>query len=363
MAGKAEMKLALDTIKLDECLQSRQEIDQDYVDELTEVLGDGGELPPLVVFHDGGVYWLADGWHRYLAYKAADRKKVPVLIRQGTRRDALFFSFSANAKHGKRRTNADKRKSVTTLLEDCDWTARTNRWVAAAAKVSNHLVHVMRAELNQADVSDEPPAASVGKSPNSILESPEKNDSSLSAPSSEHSPSPTAKAQPQKRTGRDGGQYKTTKPAVLKKPAVYELLPELAHKVSPKHYDDLKDLDPERQRWMLGWIVKHNMSKQQAEANARAGNNPDTATAQVQPAEAVTTPAATNGHVDPEPSEDAREYDLACSERQAWRGRFTEALEACIAILDDEPEDGVRESPALRACLDGARDTMLTIIG
>src|SRR6266851_5589557 len=175
MADK-RMNLALDKIKIDGGTQSRLEIDQDHVGELTEVLGNGDKFKdPLDVFFDGGVYWLADGFHRYYAYIAANRKVAAVLVHQGDLRAAVLYSIGANAKHGKRRTLADRRRAVTRLLEDHDWCGRSDRWIAGAAKVSNHLVQVIRGEFQQAAVSDEPKAASTGRSPSSISESPEKN--------------------------------------------------------------------------------------------------------------------------------------------------------------------------------------------
>ena len=37
---------------------------------------------------------------------------------KGTQRDAILWSISANATHGLRRTNEDKRRAVTRLLQD-----------------------------------------------------------------------------------------------------------------------------------------------------------------------------------------------------------------------------------------------------
>jgi hypothetical protein len=62
-------------------------------------------------------------------------------VRQGTLRDAILYSCSANAAHGMRRTNADKRRAVLRLLEDPEWNANGIRWVARKAGVSEGFVH------------------------------------------------------------------------------------------------------------------------------------------------------------------------------------------------------------------------------
>nr|WP_244557034.1 hypothetical protein [Fulvimarina manganoxydans] len=65
-------------------------------------------------------------------------------IRQGTRRDAILHSVGANATHGMRRTNADKRRAVTRLLEDAEWAAWSDREIARRCGVSQPFVGSMR---------------------------------------------------------------------------------------------------------------------------------------------------------------------------------------------------------------------------
>jgi hypothetical protein len=70
------------------------------------------------VFYDGAEYWLADGFHRVHAAQKLRRLTIAADVRQGTRRDAVLLSARANAEHGLRRTNEDKRRAVLTLLAD-----------------------------------------------------------------------------------------------------------------------------------------------------------------------------------------------------------------------------------------------------
>lgn len=140
------MKLTLSIIKLDGGTQSRAFVDHDVVESYAEALASGVEFPPLVVFHDGASYWLADGFHRIHAMFRAGIPSSECEVRQGTQRDAILYACGANATHGKPRTNADKRRAVETLLRDEEWSRRSDNWIAQQCAVSNHFVGKMREE-------------------------------------------------------------------------------------------------------------------------------------------------------------------------------------------------------------------------
>lgn len=116
--------------------QSRATLDRGVVSDYAEAVRDGATFPPIIVFFDGSSYWLADGFHRYEAYSAAQVYDVPADVRQGTQRDAILFSVGANASHGLRRTDADKRRAILTLLEDKEWGLWSNREIARQCGVS-----------------------------------------------------------------------------------------------------------------------------------------------------------------------------------------------------------------------------------
>src|SRR5215207_11626412 len=101
--------LALKTIRTDGGTQPRAALNQDRVGEYADDMARGDEFPPVTVFYDGADYWLADGFHRYHA-RATRHPDIEAEVRQGTRRDAILFSVGANASHGMRRTNEDKRR-------------------------------------------------------------------------------------------------------------------------------------------------------------------------------------------------------------------------------------------------------------
>ena len=71
------MKIELSNIRIDGNTQSRVNLHNEWVLELTEKLLEGKvKLPPAKVFFDGKHYWLADGFHRYHANKKAGIKLI-----------------------------------------------------------------------------------------------------------------------------------------------------------------------------------------------------------------------------------------------------------------------------------------------
>ena len=141
-------KIRLEKIKVDGDLQVRDKINEDAVREYADVIRGGGKMPPVTVFFDGKSYHLADGWHRYFGHKQAAFPEIEAEIHNGTRRDAILFALSANDKHGLRRTNADKRRSVLVLLEDFEWSEWNNTKIAEVCGVSATFVDKIRKETN-----------------------------------------------------------------------------------------------------------------------------------------------------------------------------------------------------------------------
>lgn len=144
----------LAALVLDERLQSRTEIHQDAVDDYAHAMEGGDKFPALTVFFDGIHYYLADGYHRYHAAKKAGKVSAECEIINGTFREAQLYATGVNAKHGMRRSHADKRKAVMTLLEDFEWSQWNNSEIARRANVSIPFV----ANLRQSG-SDEKPTS------------------------------------------------------------------------------------------------------------------------------------------------------------------------------------------------------------
>jgi ParB-like chromosome segregation protein Spo0J len=139
--------LQLRDIRLDQRAQPRAKIDEHGVDEYAHDIEEGAKLPPIMVFYDGTQYWLADGFHRYHAHQKISAVTIRAEVREGTLKDAILYSVSANTTHGLRRSNEDKRRAVRTMLEDEEWKRFSDAEVAARCHVSRPLVATVRKEL------------------------------------------------------------------------------------------------------------------------------------------------------------------------------------------------------------------------
>jgi len=120
--------------------------DPKLVDEYAEAMSNGEKFPPLVLFKDGKDLYLVEGFHRYEAAEKAGKKSLPCEVHFGTLREAILHAVRANAAHGQRRTQADKRRAVETLLNDPEWSHWSNNQVAKQARVSPMLVADIKAE-------------------------------------------------------------------------------------------------------------------------------------------------------------------------------------------------------------------------
>lgn len=138
--------VAVSAIRADVALQPRVSLDIATIAEYAAAMRDGATFPPVVVFHDGAAYWLADGFHRVAAARQAEAETIAADVRQGTRRDALLFAVGANADHGLRRTNADKRRAVEILLADEEWAGWSDSEIARRCAVSQPFASKVRGE-------------------------------------------------------------------------------------------------------------------------------------------------------------------------------------------------------------------------
>ena len=128
--------------------QVRAQTDWLIVDDYAQAMKDGAAFPPIVVYFDGSEYWLSDGFHRVEAAERAGLTEISADVRRGTQRDAILNACSANAAHGLRRTNADKRRAVETLLRDEEWAKWSDGEIARRCAVSDRFVSSVRKDLS-----------------------------------------------------------------------------------------------------------------------------------------------------------------------------------------------------------------------
>ena len=150
VAPPAPTTVALTAIVNDGGTQMRAGMDAATITEYSEALAeaDAWPFPPIVVFYDGEKYWLADGFHRVnAAHRIGKFSQIPADVRAGTRRDAVLHAAGANASHGLRRTDGDKRRAVEVLLRDEEWSKWSNYEIARRCAVHESYVRKVKRDL------------------------------------------------------------------------------------------------------------------------------------------------------------------------------------------------------------------------
>lgn len=146
-AGKpsaVHARLPMRDIRTDGGTQARVSLHESVQADYAQVLRDGGTLPAVTVFDDGATVWLADGFHRLGAHRLAGAVEIDCEVRFGALRDAMLFAAGANARHGLRRSNQDKRHAVAMLLADATLSTWSDNAIANACGVSHPFVGDVR---------------------------------------------------------------------------------------------------------------------------------------------------------------------------------------------------------------------------
>ena len=199
--------LAVRSIKTDHAIQQRETlIDSAALNDYAAAMTAGSVFPPIVVFHDGATYWLSDGYHRLEAADEAGLKEIQAEVRPGTKRDATLFACGANRDHGLRRTRADIRRAIESLLKDEEWSEWGDRRIAEHVGASHPSVASVRRELecqvvNFTTCGAGPDPADQGDQLVNFTSCDDEPD--LAQQGAESQP-PKASPTPNKRIGRDG---------------------------------------------------------------------------------------------------------------------------------------------------------------
>ena len=127
----------------------RSKIDPVHLARFKEDMIRGDKFPPVQAVFDGKDYLLYDGNHRVQANLENGNTTIWVDIIEGTARDAMLLALSANADHGKRRSNEDKNKAVIKCLTDKEWGQWSDGMVADICRVSQTFVSSKRRELTK----------------------------------------------------------------------------------------------------------------------------------------------------------------------------------------------------------------------
>jgi hypothetical protein len=147
------MKVRLDSIEIYAGTQARQSINDERVDIYAERMTEGDIFPPVVLFHDGSVYYLGDGFHRVLASERNGFIDIDAEVHKGTQQDALWYAIGANKANGQAMTKGDLRHAVALALKT--WPDKTQQAIAdqvgcsraTVQRTQDELVHLNKLEI------------------------------------------------------------------------------------------------------------------------------------------------------------------------------------------------------------------------
>ena len=116
------------------------------VEEYELALQAGNTFPPLVVFQlPDGTKVLADGFHRFLAYRNLGVAEVEAELKEGTYEDALDYTrFESNRKNGQRLSRADLWAVVESVLADPRYANRSDQSLSELCKCDRKTVAAAR---------------------------------------------------------------------------------------------------------------------------------------------------------------------------------------------------------------------------
>jgi hypothetical protein len=140
-------EISIEKINIYGGTQARVKTNEDAIESYADEMQRGAVFPPISVYFDGSTYWLADGFHRYLATKRNGQPAIAAEVQPGGRVEALRHALGANSLNGVYRTNGDKRNAVEIALEE--WPELANPVIAEICKVSAELARGCRQQMEK----------------------------------------------------------------------------------------------------------------------------------------------------------------------------------------------------------------------
>ena len=147
----ATKSIPIKDICLDGGTQQRA-VDDDVMKRYSALLADGVKFPPVSIVTDGKNNYLWDGFHRYFSNLKLKRKYIEAFVETGTRRDAIYLSFSANKENAFPRQPGTAKGIVEKILKDKEWAKMSISAIARHVGVTESYFKKIQSDLkNQAN--------------------------------------------------------------------------------------------------------------------------------------------------------------------------------------------------------------------
>lgn len=153
--------LPLELIAIDGGTQQR-DIDDTVVARYAALIKEGYTFPPVDVIFDGKRYCIWDGFHRYHAARRAGKEQIECNIENGTQREAIWFSFSANKQHGFPRQEGTGKQIILRILADPEWSKLSQLEIAKWVGVTQGFVSKVKAGIEREKADNATPKCITG---------------------------------------------------------------------------------------------------------------------------------------------------------------------------------------------------------
>lgn len=141
-------QLPLKDIRTDGKTQQRP-VEDKVVLRYAALMKDGEVFPPVEIINDGKSNYLWDGAHRVAAAKKLGKKYIEANVKEGTQRQAIWLSFSANKENGLPRQTGTAKEIVEKILKDEEWSKRSQHDIARHVGCTQAFVSKICAEIKK----------------------------------------------------------------------------------------------------------------------------------------------------------------------------------------------------------------------
>jgi hypothetical protein len=144
--GKSRTMVMLLRVTINPKLQIRV-LPEEVIEEYTDLYKSGEVLPPLVIWDDGAILWLVDGFVRFEAAKRAGLERLPMKVIRGTFTNAFLYACHSNLKNANRLTREDKRKIVIEMIKNPELDGWGDREIARRCGIHHRMVGMIREQI------------------------------------------------------------------------------------------------------------------------------------------------------------------------------------------------------------------------
>lgn len=153
MKAVTPQEVRMDLIVLDAGTKQRS-LDQGLVKKYQALMEDAVEFPPIEIIRDAEKYILVDGFHRFQCHENLNKRTIRAFVTEGSLRDAIWESFSANKLHGQPRAKGAAAEIINKILTDSSWAKKTITAIAKHTGVTRQYVQILQAKLKKKDKVD-----------------------------------------------------------------------------------------------------------------------------------------------------------------------------------------------------------------